>query len=834
MKTPYLSIKQRFLLLVAAALLFGITSMIHAEGLSGLKKSINKGKISTEVPDEEGLKLLKPISAPKTKLRSQRVSDVFKKYDFYKMLENTKEVYIDKDNKLVKIKVNQKQIIIKVPVFSKPVQKKSKIALLRIGESPSKIPPFTSTNFEDEFPQTENTREIEAQKFITSLRATIENEFNESNFSKIIAATYQICSDYPDLPYICALAKLYHAEAYLKANQNKEAADIEHEMKQLCEQIIEEYKPLNSPLLKLLISKIEERINNTQKIIDEKKIKIEAKIKDYVKEVEALRKQFEEAKLKVYDYAFQFEYNYTLLYKKIADSLDYATSGVINNEDTQKLISQLQAVYNQPPFNIKTQVYVGNFPGGHYEIKEVTIDPKKARPGSYANAFGAATMNDGKFRKFNNDYMTYDDLKNKINDYGKLVSSIPPYSGDAWEELIARHPKIYRYYIYSDIKMLYFTLNETNEARPEEVYPVKTLFALRATFSDNSDNYKVKDAYYTFDITIKSKISDRHKILKMKPDLFYGECSAKFIPNETDDPGDKVKNLINNEKDAFKESVACFNGEDTNEQLLEFYKSAPYFSNDDKHNILGYSTGSRKSQFNEDHVIIKNSASFLKSGGTELIIAERNGKKAVALLEHTADWFIVDSHGWVLETSGGQGGIIEDSLEGQLVDYVHVNPEEIYKKSSYSKNMDVLILSACETLKWVGDDTDAIVFAMGWHRILPEGIILGYSETVSEKLIRDALADFTSKIPETGVLSTNEITIMWVDSNIKKFAEFINQQHPIYGRNGQKHYQKTVYIVGQDYYYIHNYQIKKRSLANRIASDIKVDNSNIKHYTFKR
>lgn len=833
MKTPYLSIKQRFLLLVTAALILGLTPAVHAGELSGLKKSINKGKISIEVPDEEGLKLSKTISAQKNKLRSQQVSDVFKKYEFYKMLENTKEVYIDKDNKLVKIKVNQKQIIIKVPVFSKSVQRKPKIALLRIGESPSEIPPFTSTNFEMEFPQTENTREIEAQKLITSLRATIENEFNESNFSKIIAATYQICSDYPDLPYICALAKLYYAEAYLKANQNKEAADIEHEMKQLCEQIIEEYKPLNSPLLKLLISKIEERISNTQKIIDEKKIKIEAKIKNYVKEVEALRKQFEEDKLKVYDYAFQFEYGYYLLYKKIADALDLATSGVVSNEDTEKIFSKLHDIYNQKPFKIKIQEYVGNFPGGHYVIKEVTIDPKKARPGCYANALGAAIMNDGKYRKFNNNHMTYDDLKNKIENYREVLNSVPSGSGDSLEFLIFRNPKVFQYYLYSDIKRLYFTLNETNEIKPEEVHPVKTLLTIRATFSDNSDNYKVKDAYYTFDATIESKISNRHKILKMKPDLFYGECSAKFIPNETDDPKDK-KNLINNEKDAFKESIACFNGEDTNEQLLEFYKSAPYFSNNGKRNIFGYSTGSRKSQFNEDKIIIKNSASFLKSGGTELIIAERNGKKAVSLLEHTADWFIVDSHGWVLETSGGQGGIIEDSLEGQLIDYVHVNPKEIYDKSLYSKNIDVLVLSACETLKWVGDDTDAIVFAMGWHRILPEGIILGYNGTVSFPLSRDVLSDFIFKIPSTGRLSTDEITTMWIDSNIKKYGEFATLQRKEYGDSAKNHYQKTVYIVGKKYFYINNCQVSKLKMVDKIVFSIKVDNSNIKHYTFKR
>ena len=48
MKTPYLSIKQRFLLLITATLLFGLAPAIYAGGLSGLKDSLNKGKINKD------------------------------------------------------------------------------------------------------------------------------------------------------------------------------------------------------------------------------------------------------------------------------------------------------------------------------------------------------------------------------------------------------------------------------------------------------------------------------------------------------------------------------------------------------------------------------------------------------------------------------------------------------------------------------------------------------------------------------------------------------------------------------------------------------------------
>ena len=105
MKTPYLYTTLRFLLLVMASLLFGLNHTAYAEGLSGLKESLNKGKTSIKVSDDKDAKLLKT----KVNSRSNKVLNASQKYDPYRMLENTKEVYIDKANLLVntiKIKTN--------------------------------------------------------------------------------------------------------------------------------------------------------------------------------------------------------------------------------------------------------------------------------------------------------------------------------------------------------------------------------------------------------------------------------------------------------------------------------------------------------------------------------------------------------------------------------------------------------------------------------------------------------------------------------------------------------------------------------------------------------
>ena len=123
---------------------------------------------------------------------------------------------------------------------------------------------------------------------------------------------------------------------------------------------------------------------------------------------------------------------------------------------------------------------------------------------------------------------------------------------------------------------------------------------------------------------------------------------------------------------------------------------------------------------------------------------------------------------------------------------------------------------------------------MGWHRILPNGIILGYNDEISIELTSDVLDDFTLRFPTTGTLSTDEITTMWINSNIKKNEEFINQDHQEYGMGAQNYYRKTVYIVGNKYFYIKNCQVSKKSSGDKIICNLKVDKSNIKSEVFKR
>jgi len=76
LKTPYLSTKPRFLLLIIASLLFGFNQTTHAERLSGLKDLLNKGKINkSNAPDVPVIPDTVESSNDLTPVKNKRIID---------------------------------------------------------------------------------------------------------------------------------------------------------------------------------------------------------------------------------------------------------------------------------------------------------------------------------------------------------------------------------------------------------------------------------------------------------------------------------------------------------------------------------------------------------------------------------------------------------------------------------------------------------------------------------------------------------------------------------------------------------------------------------------
>ncbi len=803
MKTPYLSIKQRFLLLVTAALLFGLTPAIHAEGLSGLKDSLNKGKIDSTTIEQ-------------TKQESD-ISDIPQ--------NSTSAV-----KPAAKLQIPVKKVQIKKPARIKEVQvKKSGSRLKRIG-APIKTPDKDSYSFSiSNFPAIDESKyNLEAIKALKAMRE------KATGYGNVEYDLKDFCAKYSAYTELCNLGRLYVIQQKLKIGKTYDLAAQKY-----LEELTGEFVYGSNEVTAFIDDEVKNKMIPVLNDYDNKVI--EKQHAYALKEVDRLQKELADM---IKNYVFKpsdlenLKSQITASYQKMIEAyIGMKITNDYNLAEAKKFINEITAFYNN--LSLKYTIKFQESPDKPPIDKEISVTKDGRTFINYLYSYIEAKIQYCQYSTDNKEFYSILNGKTETtNDMGNFDDFIARISNQpageiaftqAEKDAYIKNIENYRKNV-GKIKQIYFQ-KEISSGNLYADYIAKTneCILLRAEVIVNDpENHDIKILTPPVKIEFFSNISKiSSEVTLKKSAIAKGYCTAM---------GNNNTNLwpINDKPDAQKESIACFNGEKINEQLLEFYKTSSYFSNNNKRHIFGYS--SRKIPFNEDNVIIKNSDNFLKSGGCEFVIAETDGKKATVLIEHQADWFIVDSHGWILETSSGQGGIIEDSNEGQLVDYVHVNPKEIYNngESLYSKNIDVLVLSACGCLKWVGDDTDAIVFAMGWHRILPKGIILGYNEEASYTLASDVLNDFISKFPATGTLSTDEITTMWIDSNIKKFEEYLNQDHPEYGQAAQKHYKKSVYIVEKEYYYINNCQTKKRVLTDKIVYDISVNKSNMKHYTFKK
>ena len=805
MKIPYLSINQKLLLLAAAALFFGLTPAIHAEGLSGLKDSLNKGEIDSTLIEQ-------------TKQQSD-ISDV---------PQNS----ISADKPATKLQTPVKKVQIKKPARIKEVQvKKSGSRLKRIG-APVKTPDQGSYSFSiSNFPAIDETKY--KPEALTMLKAMREKA---TGYGNVEYDLNDFCAKYSEYTELCNLGRLYVIQQKLKIGKT-----YDFNSQKYLEELTSEFVYGSNEVTAFIDGEVQKMIPVLNKYNNEI---IEKQHTYALKEVVRLQKELSDM---IRDHVFKpsdldyLKSEITAKYRKMIEA--YAGMKItneFNQAEAQKFIKEITAFYNSLP--LKVTIKFQESPDKPPIDKEISVT-KDGRTFvnclySYIEAKIQHCQYSTDDKEFNsilngksetaNDMDTFDDFIARINNQpaGEIAFT------QAEKETYIKNIENYRQNV-AKIKRIYFQKDISyGTLLPDYIAKTNECILLKAEVLINDpENHDIKILTPPLKIEIFSNVSKISSEVTLKKSAIAKEYCAIM--------GNKNANLwpINDKPNAQKESIACFNGEKINEQLLEFYKTAPYFSKNDVRNIFGYSTSSRdNSQFDEKQVILKNTADFLKSGGVEFVVAKKDDKKAAILLEHQADWLIVDSHGWILETSGGQGGIIEDSNEGQLVDYVHVNPKEIYNngESLYSKNIDVLVLSACGCLKWVGDDTDAIVFAMGWHRILPNGIILGYNDEISIELTSDVLDDFISRFPTTGTLSADEITTMWINSNVKKTEEFINQNHPEYGPGAQHNYRKTVYIVKDKYFEIKNCQVSKIKMIDKIVWNVKVDKSNIKNYTFKK
>ncbi|NMD01297.1 MAG: hypothetical protein GYA62_16465, partial [Bacteroidales bacterium] len=379
------------------------------------------------------------------------------------------------------------------------------------------------------------------------------------------------------------------------------------------------------------------------------------------------------------------------------------------------------------------------------------------------------------------------------------------------------------------IKEIYFSKNEDIKLAETDIVSPREFVTLRAKYDFNDYNDSTPDYAFLCKVyTVKPAIDstpplpviaaknkaepeiDRQKFVTLIPDNLGWGFYAKFLinENELDDkipespvvklksknsrtrklPANEIvyKNIVPANE---KESIACFDADYFTNELFSIYDKNSYFctkDNKSNRNIAGYSINlnfsDNNTHFTPADIFNKRidniSKEFLKAGGGRHVLAMRyeegETKTGIVFVRNQADWFIVDSHGW---TSNSSGGISSKS------DGIQLKPCELIKKdgtSEYSENMDVLVLITCNSLSYEGikyaPADDHLVFAKGWHKVLPNGIILGYKHGIASTfpdIILQHLNTYLNQIISSGHTPTpNEIAEAWMNLNAQLYSKF--------------------------------------------------------------
>lgn len=223
LKTPYLSTNPRFLLFIIAILLFGFNHTAYAEGLSGLKDILNKGKINkSNAPDAPIIPDTAESSNDLTPVKNKRIiDDSVKTPEFIFVNKNRIEgkVNLTKNKKETSEKFSKDLIndCNKMLASLKSTEKKKTgpvIAAVRIeddldGSIPSQLP--------EDFLKNIDTDELAVRTDIKTLYNSFESlslvDFNKTCESLL----FRYRNSRAD---ICHLISLIKSDAQLKKDPN--------------------------------------------------------------------------------------------------------------------------------------------------------------------------------------------------------------------------------------------------------------------------------------------------------------------------------------------------------------------------------------------------------------------------------------------------------------------------------------------------------------------------------------------------------------------------------------------------------------------------------------
>jgi len=850
LKIPYLSIKQRFLLLVTAALLFGLTPAIHAEGLSGLKDSLNKGKINKadvlNAPNSQP-DIIKETPAISVPAKTKRIADTDTskakpKFVFVDKKRSESKVKSPKNKKDAAKEFNEelKKNYNKVRVALKQAKKKKKaaprIAAVRIGDDPETDDSIPAKLPED-FLINIDTDELAIRKEVKTLYDSFES-LSLDDFNKACDKLYG--KYYKTRPDICHLIKLIKADAKLKKDQNYA---LEDQMLRMLRwpssfetvpyptfqtSMHEEYLKMSrdteagNDLLKFVNKKAKKRQEQIKKANDDFLIvirneinvlnKLKADYEKYVKDLLSLThilpgytvtyENNPEYLQRVMKYAIDdIKTHYQKISQKYLIIAIYLNSAGQWDESLQ-LAKEFKEYFekNCPyKFTIKyagkidydEAVSSGNL--GNLKILrgDLLIDKDNLK-------WGPKRIDQAALECMSRlSLQNITDQVNNLEFHKKIIEFA--------ETNIADQEEIKQYKKETKVKEIRFETNEfSGTSNSSRVFAANDRICIKCYYEPGYNQYYQPPIV----ITLNSTVSNRYKYVTVIGGRGEYAPYAIFKPNETNDPKDSVENLINNENDAQKESIACSRCEINLQSPLLLYQN----------HLFGTRLGRTDfdiEQVKKGYADYLNSFSFFKSGGAEKVSATLSSSdvNGEILLRNQADWLVLQGHGTLL--TGCFGELVKANNNPIIITPASHTTEKFIVKnengekftrevevcplikpngeSEFSEDLNVLVLAGCDSL-----GTPRGICA--WHKTLAvtgeDKIILGYKGKVSNYVIVQILTQLNKILKENPKITKKEIGFYWEKLNYDYNNTCWN---PISASmNGAYH---MAYIYSDTYYY---------------------------------
>lgn len=595
---------------------------------------------------------------------------------------------------------------------------------------------------------------------------------------------------YPD---ICALARLYYIEGEIKQLREPiypdgpatsiAVSDLEKELllQKMLEEIVATYAQGKKDVYKTcqyVVNKISDANGWLGILAQNSNKRKEVIILDIQKRLESI--EYNKNELNEYETYNYIYYNKPSRYKiegkcnDIKDSYNSIIHSYLilkNYSEAKKYFDELNTFYNsiksEYTIHYKESYDSQDILNEKIQIKKDPNDYIKISVEYYENLF-----------KSQNDSINYDEQKNKLKILSDYCDGVPhktiidnktieieyefnstglKNSAKFLYDKMALPLEVYNFYFEKFEKIC--SIYNGDVLNPEGTLVVKYITNRPITQS-------------VIECDIESSVSNRSKKVFLKRSYLSDSDNtyyAAFIPNEAGN-----NNLINNEKNAFKKSVAFFRGDSNLRSPSKVYESA-YFTK-----CLG------RSDFEADVInngmAFKNSISYLKSGGAEYVYAVKDNIKIPILIKNQADWISFLVHG-----NSNSGSVGERDL-GKLSDVI-IRPDKEYtyydKKlkqyvivpgltrndgtSEYDEDVDVIVIDGCGVL----NNIDNVI---KWHNVLPTGVILGYTQTI-RPLLANRIDSYLGKFLDENkgkILSNEEVGEAWKNLNNKIYDEYMN------------------------------------------------------------